>query len=191
MSYTQNILEIAVEFIEQQVSAPTELTDKKYTPFFLSVFVFILFNNWVGIIPGSTPATGNITMTASLALFVFCYGTFLRFKGKGFFGFFKSLLPGGVTGVMSFLILPLEIVSQLLKPVSLAIRLFANISAGHLILLTIIGFNTLFGGLIVNVLSVAGVAVITLFELFVGFIQAYIFTMLSSLFISESIADSH
>ena len=78
-----------------------------------------------------------------------------------------------------------------MKPFSLAIRLFANMSGGHLLLLTILGFTTLFGNIAVTFISVGGAAVIFMFELFVGFIQAYVFAFLSALLIGESLADSH
>lgn len=190
-TYTQNIFEIIVEFIEQQIVAPTGLDPAKWTPFILSIFLYILFNDLMGIIPGAVPATGNINATAALALMVFLLGTILRFSKKGLWGFFQSLLPEGVTGPILLILFPIELVSQLVKPFSLAIRLFANMSGGHLLLLTILGFTTLFGNIAVSILSVGGAVVIFLFEIFVGFIQAYVFAFLSALLIGESLADSH
>lgn len=87
-TYTQNIFEIAVEFIEKQIIEPTGLDGKVWTPFILAIFLFILFNDLMGAIPGAVPATGNINETAALALMVFILGTTLRFKKAGFLGFF-------------------------------------------------------------------------------------------------------
>jgi F-type H+-transporting ATPase subunit a len=190
-TYTQNIFEIAVEFIEKQIIEPTGIDGKEWTPFVLSIFLFILFNDLMGTIPGATPATGNINETAALAIMVFVLGTFLRFHKKGFIGFFKSLIPEGVKGPVSLVLFPIELISQLVKPFSLAIRLFANMSGGHLLLLSILGFTTVFGNIAVSFLSVGGAVVIMLFEIFVGFIQAYVFAFLSALFIGESVADAH
>lgn len=190
-SYTQNIFEYVIEFIEQQIIIPTGLDPKPWTPFILTIFLFIFVNDLVGVIPGAIPSTGNINSTAALALIVFGIGTSMRFYKKGLLGFFKSILPEGVTGPILIILFPIELVSQLVKPFSLAIRLFSNMSGGHLLLLTILGFTTLFGNIAVSILSVGGAVLIFLFEIFVGFIQAYVFAFLSALLIGESIADSH
>lgn len=190
-TYTQNIFEIAVEFIEKQIIEPTGIDGKAWTPFILAIFLFIFFNDFMGAIPGATPATGNINGTASLAIMVFILGTMLRFRKKGLLGFFKSLIPEGVTGPVALILFPIELIGQLVKPFSLAIRLFANMSGGHLLLLSILGFTTVFGNIAVSILSVGGAVVILLFEIFVGFIQAYVFSFLSALFIGESVAEEH
>jgi F-type H+-transporting ATPase subunit a len=190
-SYLQNIFELAIEFTEKQIMLPSGLEDKKWQPFLLGIFLFILFNDWIGIIPGATPATSNINLTAALALLIFTVGTFLRFKGLGLRGAAKSLIPEGVKGPLALLLFPIELISQLVKPFSLAIRLFANMSAGHLILLSILGFTVLFGNFLVSIISVAGSAVIITFEIFIGFMQAYVFTFLSALFFSEAVAETH
>lgn len=190
-NYLQNLLEITIEFVEKQILEPSDLKDPRYTPFILSMFLFILFNNLMGILPGASPSTGNINSTAVLAIFVFVVATFIRFKGKGALGYFKSLVPSGIKGPMMIIMIPLEFISQLVKPFSLAIRLFANMSAGHLILITFIGFTVLFKNIFVSTLSVAGTVLMSLFELFIGFIQAYIFAFLSALFISESLGEEN
>ncbi len=187
----QNILEMAIEFVERQVVLPVEINAKTWTPFLLTLFLFILFNDWIGIIPGATSGTSNINETAALAIMVFLIGTLLRFKTKGILGFIKSLIPEGVKGPIIIILLPIELISQLVKPFSLAIRLFANMSGGHLLMLTIIGFTVLFGNFLVSMLSLAGVFVISLFEIFVGFIQAYVFCFLTALLLSESLAEEH
>jgi F-type H+-transporting ATPase subunit a len=190
--YLQNIFEIIIEFIETQIIKPTGLESKTWTPFILTIFLFILFNDLMGIIPGATPATSNINQTAALAIMVFILGNVLRFyKHGGLFGFLKSIMPPGVTGPIVLLLFPIELISQLVKPFSLAIRLFANMSGGHILVLTIIGFTTLFGNIAVSIISVGGTAIIVLFEIFIGFIQAYVFAFLSALLLGESLADEH
>ena len=144
-SLFQNILESFIGFIETQVIAAAGLEKSKlWPPFFLSIFLFILVQNWLGIIPGAQPPSGNINMTGALAVLMFLIAIVLRLKKKGGFGFLKSLIPHGVTGPIVLLLFPIELVSFLFKPISLAIRLFANMSGGHLLLLTILGFTIMF-----------------------------------------------
>ena len=190
-SYFQNLIEVSVEFIHQQIIEPTGLDPKVWAPFIMSLFLYILFDDLVGIIPGATPATSNINETGILALLVFVISLILRFRTKGILGFFKSLIPEGVGGPILIIIFPIELISQLIKPISLAVRLFANMSGGHLLLLTILGFITMFGNVAVSIASIGGAVVIMLFEIFIGLIQAYVFAFLTALYIGESLADSH
>jgi F-type H+-transporting ATPase subunit a len=189
--YSQNIFEFAIEFVEKQIVQPVELDPKIWTPFILGLFLFILFNDWIGLIPGATTGTGNINETGALAVFVFMIATFFRFKIQGIKGFMRSLVPEGVSGPILIILFPIEVISQLIKPFSLAIRLFANMSGGHLLMLTIIGFTVLFSNFLVSVLSLAGTIAIAFFEIFVGFIQAYVFAFLAALMIGESLAEEH
>lgn len=181
----QNIIEYTVEFVEKQIIEPTELKSEPWTPYFLTLFLFILFNNLVGIIPGTHATTSNINETGALAVLVFLVGNFLRLKRKGAGGFIKSLIPEGVTGPLLILMFPIEVISQLLKPFSLAIRLFANMMGDHLLLVTIISFVVLFQNIAVSIMSIGGAVVVFLFEIFIDFIQAYIFAFLSAVLVSE------
>lgn len=190
-TYRQNIFEALVEFVEQQVILPNNLDGKIWTPFILSIFLFVLCNNLMGIIPGAMPATSNINETGALALLVFVISLVLRVYSKGIVGFFKSLIPDGVSGPLLIIIFPIELISQFIKPISLAIRLFANMSGGHLLLLTILGFITMFGNIAVGIMSIGGAIVIMLFEIFIGCIQAYVFAFLAALYIGESLAEEH
>ncbi|WP_455382187.1 F0F1 ATP synthase subunit A [Salinispira pacifica] len=181
----QNILEYTVEFVERQIIEPTELSREPWTPYFLTLFLFILFNNLVGIIPGTHATTSNINETGALAVVVFLVGNFLRLKRKGPVGFIRSLIPEGVSGPLLVLMFPIEVISQLLKPFSLAIRLFANMMGDHLLLVTIISFVVLFQNIAVSIMSIGGAVVVVLFEIFIDFIQAYIFAFLSAVLVSE------
>ena len=194
--FGQNLLESLVEFIEKQIVSQAELDVKTWTPLFLTVFLFILFSSLpLGLLAILGPraelstAAANINGTAALAVMIFLIGLFVRFKQHGFWGFFKSIVPSGVNGPISLLLFPIELISQLFKPFSLAIRLFANMSAGHVLLLSILGFTALFNNAAVWVLSYGGALVIVFFEIFVCFIQAYVFTLLSALLIGESVGE--
>ena len=184
----QVMLEMALDFTEKQLIGSCGLKAGIWTVLILTIFLFILFNNFISIIPGATPATGNINLTGSLAFLLFATSILGRLithrnpvKAIG------SILPDGVHGVMTILMLPIELISQLFKPLSLALRLFANLSGGHLLLLSILGLSTMFRGVLVKFLSVGGTAVVILFELFVGFIQAYIFSLLAALMLGEAL----
>ncbi len=186
----QNIFEFTVQFVEKQIVEPCEIDVKTWTPIVLSIFLFVLFNDWIGLIPGATAGTGNINVTAALAIVIFLLSWALRIGSKGLIGFVKSLIPEGVSGPVVILLFPIELISQLFKPFSLAIRLFANMSGGHLLILSILGFTVLFQNFLASLLSVAGVVAISFFEIFVGFIQAYVFAFLAALMIGESLEES-
>ncbi|HUX11912.1 MAG TPA: F0F1 ATP synthase subunit A [Spirochaetia bacterium] len=187
----QNIVEYTVEFVEKQIIEPAELESRTWTPFFLTLFLFILFNDLVGIIPGTHATTSNINETGALAVLIFLIGNFLRLKRKGPGGFVKSLIPEGVSGPLLILMFPIEVVSQLLKPFSLAIRLFANMTGDHLLLVTIISFVVLFQNIAVSIMSIGGAVVVILFEIFIDFIQAYIFAFLSAMLVNECLEVRH
>jgi F-type H+-transporting ATPase subunit a len=185
----QVVAEQIVEFVQKQVLGPTGLDPVKWTPFIMTLFLFILANNLTGVIPGAKAATSNINETGALALLVFVIGYYQMFRHKGPRGFVHSLIPEGVKGPVLVILMPIELASQMLRPFSLAVRLFANMSGGHLLLLTIIGFTVVFANAIVTVLSVGGAVFIFLFEIFVAFIQAYVFAFLSALLISQCLGD--
>jgi len=186
----QNILEIVYEFIDKQVLATVGLT-KEWLGFLWSVFIFIFANNLIGLLPGVHTPTSKISVTATLAIIVFLSVHCMGFKKKGFFGYLNSLMPEGVGGPILIILFPLEIISQFLRPFSLAIRLFANLTAGHLLILSFLGFNLVFKSYFVYPLALSGAIIISLFEVFVGFIQAYIFTFLSALYIKEAVSEAH
>jgi F-type H+-transporting ATPase subunit a len=185
----QVAVEYIVEFIDQQVLAPTGLDPARWTPLMLSLFLFILVNNLAGIIPGGRASTSNINQTGTLALLVFVVSYVQMFRHRGARGFVRSLIPEGVKGPVLAILMPIELVSQLLRPFSLAVRLFANMSGGHLLLLTIVGFTVVFANAVVDVLAVAGAVFVFLFEIFVSFIQAYVFAFLSALMISQCLEE--
>lgn len=190
----QSFLETIIIFVRDEIAIPM-LGNKynKYLPYLLTVFFFIWLNNLMGLIPGSANLTGNIAVTMTLAAITFLI---TNFSGNKYY--WKHIfMPPGVPGWLLPLMIPIEIIGILTKPFALMIRLFANITAGHMIILSIISLIFIFGqnnpwvGGGVSVVAVAFSIFMMFLELLVATLQAYIFTILSSLFIGAAIADPH
>ena len=169
---------------------------EKFVPFTLTLFFFILFCNLLGLIPyGATP-TGNISVTAVLAIITFLVVEItgiLTLKG-GYIStivYWNKELPIGVRIPMLFLMTPIELVGKIIKPIALAIRLFANMTAGHIVLLAIIGLIFTFGSWFIAGGPVLIAVAISVLELFVSFLQAFIFTLLASVFIGQMRVSHH
>jgi F-type H+-transporting ATPase subunit a len=195
----QNVMESVVEFVRNQIALPTMGNDGlKFVPYLTVLFVFIFFCNIPGIIPGiNFPASSRLSIPL-----VFAIGTWLLFIGvgikyQGLGGYFKnSLMPPGVPVPVLVVLVPIEFLSVfILRPLTLTIRLTANMIAGHM-LLTVIFFGTAY--LLERQLTIgwgigtaiAGVAFVA-FEIFVASIQAFIFTMLTAVYISGSLKAAH
>lgn len=160
---------------------------EKYLPYMLTLFFFILFGNILGLLPAAANLTGNIAITLSLAVF-----TFLLTNLSGNSHYWKHIFwTPGIPFVMRFLILPIEIIGLLTKPISLTIRLFAAITAGHIVILSFIGFTFIFQSYFVGVVSAIFVVGLNLIELLVAGIQAYVFTLFSSIYIGMATEDGH
>ena len=166
----------------------------KFAPLIMTLFFFILFANLLGLLTWGASPTGNIAVTGALALLVFLtieIGGFVKLGPKGYMRTIFPKVPGlGGTGgvVMSVAMAPIEIIGKLVKPFALAVRLFGNMTAGHFVILSLFGIVFLFGNLGVWSYGIAGVTVllvvgIMLLELFVAFLQAYVFALLSAVFI--------
>jgi F-type H+-transporting ATPase subunit a len=152
-------------------------------PFYLTLFFFILFANLFGLIPFMAQPTKNINVTTGLALISFMTTQAMGIKKNGFIGYFKGLVPHGVPIFVLPIMIVVEFIGLFTKPFALLMRLFANITAGSIIVLSLIG--------LIFIMSWAGVVIavpfslfIYLLEIFVSLIQAYIFTMLSAVFIN-------
>ena len=171
---------------------------EKFLPFVLSLFAFVFTCNFLGIVPFGYTATSNVNVTGTLAIMVFGLGLFLGFKHRGPIGFFTGLvpsgLPGGVGGAaLKLLLFVIELISLFAKHFALAIRLFANMFAGHIVLLVFAAITaTLLGtGVVAALFSpvpFALIAVMTVFEMFVALIQAFIFAVLTALYIGEAVS---
>jgi F-type H+-transporting ATPase subunit a len=162
---------------------------KKFAPYVLTLFFFVLYCNLLGLIPyGSTP-TGNIVVTGTLAILTFLITEISGFFTLGPKGYIKTIVfvPPGMKGfgavAMALLMTPIELISKLVKPFALCLRLFANMTAGHFVILALLGLIFIFANWAVAAGSVAFVLFMMLLELLVAFLQAYIFALLTSVFI--------
>lgn len=189
-----NLFEIMIIFVRDEVVKPAIGKGyQAFMPYLLSLFFFILFVNLLGLIP--TPhlvvPTGNIGVTASLALISFIAIQIGGIKSLGFFPYLKSLVPSGMPGWILVIMIPLEILGLLTKPFALCIRLFANMIAGHIVIFSLLGLIFIFQSFWVSPVSIGFTLFIELLEILIAFIQAYIFTMLTSLFIGMAMHPAH
>ena len=160
---------------------------ERYLPYMLTLFFFILFGNILGLLPAAANLTGNIAVTLTLAIF-----TFLLTNFSGNKHYWKHIFwTPGIPLPMRILILPIEIIGVLTKPISLTIRLFAAITAGHIVILSFIGFTFIFQSYFVGIFSAMFVVGLNLVELLVAAIQAYVFTLFSSIYIGMATEDGH
>jgi len=190
----QNAIEPVIMFVRDDIAKPN-LGPKygKYLPYLLTVFFFILINNLFGLIPGAANVTGNIAFTGVLGLIslvVILFSSNAHFWGHIFW------FPG-VPVPVKILMLPVELMGVFTKPFALIIRLFANMTAGHIIILSFVSLIFIFtemsktAGVAFAPVSIAFAIFIYLIEILVAFIQAYIFTNLTAVFISQAIGDHH
>jgi len=188
----QNFIEMTINFLRKDlVHAVIGEEGKGWFPFIATLFLFIATCNLLGLIPGSFTATSNINVTASLALLVFVLVQFAGIRKKGFAGYAKGLVPSGIPKPILVIMIPIEIVSLLVKPFSLAVRLFANMLAGHMVILVFLGMIILFKSIILIPLPFIGVVIMYAFEIFVALIQAYIFAVLTASYLSDALAEGH
>lgn len=180
----QLLAELSYSFIAKMLSDTVGKEGRPYFPFVFTLFMFVLFGNFLGMLPYSFTFTSHLAVTFTLAAFIFIAVTLIAvFKhGLKFFSFF---LPHGVPIAMAPLLIPIEIISYLSRPVSLSVRLFANMMAGHTLLKVVAGFVVPLG--IFGVVPVAGLVAVTALELLISFLQAYIFTILTCIYISDAV----
>lgn len=187
-----NFLEAIAVFIRDEVILPTMgEAGRRYVPYLLTVFFFILFCNLLGLVPYSATATGNVTVTAALAIISFCMIQYGGIREHGLWPHFHNLVPPGIPVWLLPIMIPVEIMGQFTKPFALCIRLFANMTAGHIVILSFLGLIAILETAVIAPISVAFALFISLLELFIAFLQAYIFTMLTALFMGMSIHPEH
>ncbi|MCU0449945.1 MAG: F0F1 ATP synthase subunit A [Bernardetiaceae bacterium] len=183
----QALMEPLILFIRDDVVIPNigEKKYKTYLPYMLTLFFFIWVNNLLGLIPTGANASGNIAFTLTLAVF-----TLLITNISANAGYWKHIFAmPGVPWPMLIIMIPVELIGIFTKPFALMIRLFANITAGHIVILSLVSFIFLFKNVAMGAPVGFFVVAITFLELFVAALQAYIFTLLSSLFIGLAIED--
>ncbi len=202
------VMEMGLEFIrDMSVDVIGEKDGPKYTGLLATFFFLILVSNFLGLIPGGKSFAGSFGGTTALALLSWLIFVWVGFKKNGFFGYFKSLIPSGVRemGLAGRILLGgflfiLEFISTfLVRPLTLAVRLFANMFAGHIVLGIFAAFVAMFwplvqpalpagiGGFAVGGVSMLFLLIMYAFELFVAFIQAYVFTILTAVYIQSSV----
>jgi len=184
-----NLIESLIIFIRDEVAKPSIGPKyEKFLPYLLTIFFFIFFNNILGLVPffpGGANVTGNIAITLVLALFTFFITSFNG--NKNYWG--HIFMPPGVPKGLWILLVPIEIIGMLNKPIVLMIRLFANITAGHILILSLISLIFILKSVFVAGIAIPFVLFISVIELVVGFIQAFIFTILSALFIGMAVEE--
>jgi F-type H+-transporting ATPase subunit a len=185
----QSVAELGYEFIAGMVRDNVGDAGKKYFPFILTLFIFILFCNVLGMVPYSFTPTSHIIVTFAMAAFVFIGVTIIAFwkHGLHFFSFFA---PKGVPLWLLFILVPIEVFSYLIRPISLSVRLFANMLAGHTMLKVFGGFVVAMG-LLGGWAPLAFIVALTGLELLIAFLQAYVFAILTCLYLNDAIHLSH
>lgn len=156
-------------------------------PFWLTLFFFILVNNLLGLVPPNFKATANISVTFGLAIMTFFVVIGSGIKQHGLKGYAAHFFPKDIPWFVLVILVPVEILGLITRHVVLAIRLFANMFAGDLVLFTMIGFIFFFKSFTIVPLSLVGAVAVSLLEILIDFIQAYVFTILSAVFIGISI----
>ncbi len=186
-----NFIETIIIFIRDDIVLPNMgKNGLKMLPFILTIFFFILFANLIGLFPFMVQPTKNINVTTGLALITFFTTQIYGMKKNGVIGYFKGLIPPGIPTFVLPIMIIVEFIGLFTKPFALLIRLFANITAGSIVILSLIG--------LIFIMSYAGIIIavpFTIFiyclEIFVAVVQAYIFTILSVLFINMAINQEH
>ena len=180
----QSMAELSYEFVAGLLKETVGNEGRRYFPWIFTLFMFILFGNLLGMIPSAFTFTSHIIVTFAMALVVFTFVTLLAIVKHGFrfFGFF---VPPGAPKAMWPLLIPIEVISYLSRPVSLSVRLFANMLAGHTLLKVFAGFVVALG--FAGVVPLLFIVALTGLEILIAFLQAYVFTILTCLYINDAL----
>jgi|TARA_E500000305_G_C4020661_1_gene238511 F-type H+-transporting ATPase subunit a len=187
----QSIAELSYEFVANMVRDNVGKAGQSYFPFIFTLFMFVLFSNMLGMLPYSFTTTSHIIVTFALALFIFIGVTLIGVVKHGFH-FLSLFVPKGLPAVLLPLIVVIEVISYLSRPISLSVRLFANMMAGHTMLKVFAGFVIGFlgaGGLFTG-LAIAPIAFMVAFtglEILVAFLQAYVFAILTCIYLNDAL----
>ena len=191
----QSVAELSYEFVADTLKSSAGTEGMKFFPLVFTLFMFILTVNMIGLIPGTFTVTSHIIVTAALALLVFLtvigYGVY-----RNGFRFLKLFVPSGIPVYILPLIVFIEVLSFLSRPISHSVRLFANMLAGHITLKVFAGFVTMLGGLgfvgwLGAVLPLSLTVSLTALEMLVAFLQAYVFTILTCIYLNDAIHPGH
>jgi F-type H+-transporting ATPase subunit a len=187
----QSLGEASYEFIQGMVTEQVGDEGKKYFPFVFAIFMFVLFGNLLGMLPYAFTFTSHIAVTFALAMIVFVLITVVAISIHGMH-FFSYFFPEGAPKVLAPLIIPIEVISYLSRPVSLSVRLFANMVAGHVMLKVFATFVVLMGSAgAVGIFGAAAPLAVNValvgFEFLVAFLQAYVFAILTSIYLHDAV----
>lgn len=185
----QSLAELSYEFVANMVRQNAGTEGMKYFPFIFTLFMFILFANMIGMIPYAFTVTSHIIVTFVMALTVFIGVTIIGFVKNGV-GFLKLFAPSGAPMVLMPLLIVIEVISYLTRPVSLSVRLFANMLAGHTMLKVFAGFVVMLG-FIGGWLPLAAMVAFTGLEVLVAFLQAYVFAILTCIYLNDALHMHH
>jgi len=187
-----NFIEVFVVFIRDEVVLPTVGKEgMKMMNYFLTVFFFILTCNLLGLVPYASTATGNVSVTAGLAIIAFLVIQLAGIRKNGLVGYFKGLIPQGIPVFVLPIMIVVELLGLFTKPFALCIRLFANMMAGHIVIFSLIGLIFTFQTVLVAPVSIGFALFISLLEILIATIQAYIFTMLTAVFVGLAVHQEH
>jgi len=192
----QSIAELSYEFVANTIRSTAGTAGMKFFPLVFSLFMFICVSNLIGIIPYTFTVSSHLIVTAALALLVFFIVLFYGFYKNGL-KFFKLFVPSGVPVYILPLVVFIEVISFFLKPVSHSVRLFANMLAGHIALKVFAGFVAMLGfslgalGWVGGVLPLALTVALYALEILVAFLQAYVFAILTCIYLNDAIHPGH
>lgn len=189
----QVVVELLIDFVRRGICfnmiGPKD--SDRWLPVVLSVFVFILANNMIGLIPGAYTPTSNPVVPLTLAIIIFITVQITNLAKNKVKGYVQTFAPPSVPKWMYVIVVPVELISTIAKPFSLFIRLMANMLAGHTIIYVILGLITYFRSYFIAIAAVPFAVVMMLLEIFVSAIQAYIFAMLTALYIGDAVHPKH
>ncbi|MFA7431829.1 MAG: F0F1 ATP synthase subunit A [Rhodospirillaceae bacterium] len=180
----QSVGELTFEFIANMIRDNVGKEGMKYFPFIFTLFMFVFLGNMMGMLPYSFTFTSHIAVTAGLAVFIFLAVTAIGFARHGLH-FFRMFFPHGAPIATAPILIPIEVISYLSRPFSLSVRLFANMTVGHIMLKVLAGFVVALG--VFGFVPFVVVAGITVLEFFIGALQAYVFTILTCIYLNDAI----
>ncbi|KAF0225899.1 MAG: F-type H+-transporting ATPase subunit [Rhodospirillaceae bacterium] len=184
----QSMAEVFYEFIAGMLRDNVGSAGRKYFPFIFSLFMFVMFGNLLGMIPGAFTYTSHVIVTFGMAIVVFTGVTIIGFARHGTH-FLRMFFPEGAPIATAVILVPIELISYFSRPFSLAVRLFANMTVGHIILKVLGGFVVTLGGFYVlpGIVPFAFLGAVTVLEFGIALLQAYVFTILSCIYLHDAI----
>lgn len=181
----ESLSEIAFNFVANLIDENCGSEARRYLPFVMSFFMLIAMGNLLGMVPYTFTFTSHIIVTFAMAAMVFIVITLIGFKHHGV-GYLKIFLPEGAPMFLAPVLIPIELISYLSRPISLSVRLFANIMAGHIVLKIFAGFIISLG-IVGGIIPLGMTVLLTFFEVFVALVQAYIFSILTCVYLNDAL----